>query len=104
MALNESFSNRRCFNHAEREAVARCPECKKEFCRECITEHKGRMLCTNCLKKCLAEKSSKRSLLRVAVIFSLMLAGFLITYGFFYEIASILSEIPSSSKILGVGE
>ena len=34
-----------------REAVARCPECTQFFCRECITEHDDRVLCSACLKK-----------------------------------------------------
>ncbi|MBT8374528.1 MAG: rhomboid family protein, partial [Deltaproteobacteria bacterium] len=28
----------RCNNHGQREAVARCPKCRRYFCRECITE------------------------------------------------------------------
>ena len=45
------LAHQRCFNHATREAVARCPECHHFFCRECITEHDDRVLCTGCLKK-----------------------------------------------------
>ena len=37
-----------CLNHIGREAVARCPSCTQYFCRECITEHGGRMLCSSC--------------------------------------------------------
>lgn len=39
----------RCRNHADREAAARCPECRRYFCRECVTEHEGRMVCAGCL-------------------------------------------------------
>jgi hypothetical protein len=39
-----------CLNHAGREAVARCPSCSRYFCRECITEHGGRMLCSACFQ------------------------------------------------------
>jgi hypothetical protein len=39
----------RCARHAEREAAARCPACGRFFCRECITEHDGRVLCSACL-------------------------------------------------------
>ena len=41
----------RCLQHTAREAVARCPQCRQSFCRECITEHDGRMLCLPCLAK-----------------------------------------------------
>ena len=41
----------RCLNHAAREAAARCPVCKNFFCRECITEHNGRVMCAACIQK-----------------------------------------------------
>ncbi len=41
----------RCTNHEEREAAVRCPLCRKHFCRECITEYHGKMLCVNCLRE-----------------------------------------------------
>jgi len=44
-----TLSDKRCFNHASREAVALCPECRNYFCRECVTEHAGRVLCASCL-------------------------------------------------------
>jgi hypothetical protein len=40
-----------CFNHPERLAAARCPECRNSFCRECVTEHEGRLSCAACLRK-----------------------------------------------------
>src|ERR1035441_7972275 len=40
-----------CFNHPERLAAARCPECRNSFCRECVTEHDGRLSCATCLRK-----------------------------------------------------
>jgi hypothetical protein len=45
------LSQQRCLNHGTREAVARCPECRFYFCRECITEHDDRLICASCLKK-----------------------------------------------------
>jgi len=46
-----SLTHQRCFNHAGREAAARCPECGRFFCRECVTEHDDRVLCAACVKK-----------------------------------------------------
>ncbi len=40
----------RCWNHEGREAVVRCPQCGRAFCRECVAEHEQRLLCANCLK------------------------------------------------------
>jgi hypothetical protein len=47
MALD--LSTRQCFNHAAREAVAKCPGCGRFFCRECVTEHDSRVLCAQCI-------------------------------------------------------
>ena len=44
-----NIARERCRNHEHREAACRCPECRGYFCRECVTEHDGRLLCTNCL-------------------------------------------------------
>jgi hypothetical protein len=41
--------DQRCFHHDLREAVAQCPSCKLFFCRECVTEHAGRMICVTCV-------------------------------------------------------
>ncbi|MBX3736522.1 MAG: hypothetical protein KF715_07535 [Candidatus Didemnitutus sp.] len=49
-----SFATRKCVRHVEREAVARCPSCGGDFCRECIVEHNGRVLCATCLAKSVA--------------------------------------------------
>ncbi len=49
--MNPSLQEQRCFNHLLREAVARCPECRHFFCRECITEHDDRVICAACLAK-----------------------------------------------------
>lgn len=43
------LAHKRCRNHAQREAAGRCPECERFFCRECLTEHEGRVLCAACL-------------------------------------------------------
>ena len=39
-----SLIHRRCLHHPAREAVALCPECRRFYCRECVTEHAGRMI------------------------------------------------------------
>jgi hypothetical protein len=91
-----SLANQRCFNHATREAVARCPECKQFFCRECITEHDDRVVCASCLKKLthrpLVERFRLRGLLLVVqCVFSLLVAWY-----FFFLIGHNLLKLPSS--------
>lgn len=41
----------RCQQHPGQAAAARCPSCQQSFCRECVTEHDGRMLCLACFAK-----------------------------------------------------
>jgi hypothetical protein len=52
-----ALRHQRCTNHPQREASARCPECRRFFCRECVTEHDDRVLCASCLAK-LAQKET----------------------------------------------
>ncbi len=90
-----SLVHQRCFNHAGREAVARCPECRQFFCRECVTEHDDRLLCAACLKK-LARAPLKHS---PAFVKSLRQAqcglGILIAWFFFFLIGESLLKIPT---------
>jgi hypothetical protein len=51
-----TLRQRRCENHPRREASARCPECGRFFCRECITEHDDRVLCASCLARLSIKK------------------------------------------------
>ena len=71
------LKHKRCFNHADREASARCPSCKNDFCRECITEHDGKMLCVNCLKAATKKKKSQKKII-TPIIYTLLFAGALI--------------------------
>ncbi|MCC5843346.1 MAG: rhomboid family protein [Verrucomicrobia bacterium] len=88
----ETVSRARCRNHADREAVARCPECGHTFCRECIVEHEGRMICKECLEKLLAQKPDRRGrmYLRRAALWGLSLISFLLTWSFFLLLGRLM--------------
>jgi hypothetical protein len=45
------FGQQRCFVHPSREAVSLCLECRHAFCRECVVDHDGRLLCAACLAR-----------------------------------------------------
>ena len=49
----------RCANHPARQAVSKCLSCGNFFCRECVTEHEGRLLCAACVSRDVAEAASK---------------------------------------------
>jgi hypothetical protein len=84
----------RCANHAGREAVARCPDCKRFFCRECVTEHEDRVLCSSCLSRRIQKKAQKRY--RGIVKLLPLAIGFLTAWLFFYWLGEGLLFLPSS--------
>jgi hypothetical protein len=94
--VNSKLTFQRCFNHVTREVVARCPECKKFFCRECITEHDDRVVCTACLKKLTHAPSSRRFAFAQIIRFAAAAAAIFIAWFFFYLIGDLLLKIPAS--------
>ena len=91
----------RCSNHASREAVARCPECGRYFCRECISEHEGRVFCAFCLKR-LGTKVIRRNRLASLVRVVEVLIGVLLLWSSFYLLGRALLTIPSSFHDLAI--
>jgi hypothetical protein len=91
----QTLAYQRCLNHVGREAVARCPECRQFFCRECITEHDDRVICAACLKKLarvpLLKRPAFAGLMRVAqCAFGIFIAWF-----FFHFVAEMLLKLPT---------
>jgi hypothetical protein len=85
----------RCLHHVSREAVVRCPECRRFFCRECVTEHLGRMICAGCVGNLApAGMRDQRSLSSMWIGFAL--AGLLLTWILFYYFGEALARIPDS--------
>lgn len=91
-----SLVHQRCFNHAAREAVARCPECRQHFCRECITEHEDRVICSACLNNLARVPLLKRPAFARLGHVSQCLLGGLVAWFFFYLIGSTLARLPTS--------
>jgi len=54
----------RCLFHPLREAAARCPHCGGTFCRECVTDEKGKLACPPCLRRLACPPARKLSLAR----------------------------------------
>jgi len=91
----QSLLHQRCFNHAMREAVARCPDCTRFFCRECITEHDDRVLCSACLQKLATVPLTKRpAFVTVKRIFQCM-AGVFVAWFVFFLIGELLVRVPA---------
>ena len=94
--MTGALSQRRCLNHPEREAAYRCPECRRDFCRECGAEHDGRMLCAACLKKLAPDAGAARRRWTSIAAAGAPLGGFLLGWMFFYYLGQLLIEIPTS--------
>jgi hypothetical protein len=94
--MAQSLARKRCFNHARREAAARCPECGRYYCRECVTEHEDRVVCADCLELLAGapkRRGSRLALLKMPVLFA---AGFLALWIFFFALGRGLLALPSS--------
>jgi len=92
----QNLAHQRCFNHALREAVARCPECRQCFCRECITEHEDRVVCAACLKKLTRRKLMQRPAFAQILRFAQCAIGVLTAWFFFFLIGEALLKVPTS--------
>ncbi|HVP78295.1 MAG TPA: rhomboid family protein [Thermodesulfobacteriota bacterium] len=98
-----SIAQERCFNHASREAVARCPECGRTFCRECVSEHEDRVICAFCLKR-LSQKAVRRYPLARLTRLAQILMGMLLLWSSFYLLGKALLTIPSAFHEAAVGQ
>jgi hypothetical protein len=87
--------HQRCFHHEFREAASRCPICLRYFCRECVTEHEDRVLCTECLKKVVVRESLRAGVGRRILRGLLPIAGLLMAWLFFYALGRALLLIPA---------
>jgi len=82
-----------CWNHEAREAVCRCPECGRSFCRECVTEHAARLLCAACLRKAMVVIRPRRAgRFRQAL---LLAGGLLLSWVIFLGLAGGVSEFTA---------
>lgn len=92
----DDLLHQRCFNHMLREAVARCPECRRYYCRECVTEHDDKVLCAACLSaKADPAASGLKRFGGLARIIHFALGAMLIWMVFYY-MGQLLLALPSS--------
>lgn len=94
--MSQAIAQARCFTHAHREAAAKCPQCGKFYCRECVTEHEGRVMCRTCLDALLEQSEvAGPGWLRAVGSWALSGVGFLFAIYCFYQIGRVLLRIPS---------
>jgi hypothetical protein len=84
------LARQRCFNHEAREAAARCLRCRRFFCRECVTEHEGRLTCGACLRELAKPRTHRREILSQVGKGALVALGLLVGVVCFYIVGSWL--------------
>jgi hypothetical protein len=96
--MSTLLTDQRCWVHAEREAAARCLTCRRFFCRECVTEHAGQMICAECVARNLApQRAGERS--GAMWWTALALGGVLVAWLVFFYLGQGLAQIPSDFHI-----
>ena len=88
----------RCWNHEAREAVCRCPQCGRSFCRECVTEHESRLLCAACLRNLALAGAARRGRLRRLTPAAMTLAGVVLAWAIFFGAAESLITITERAE------
>ena len=86
----------------------RCPSCARFYCRECVTEHAGRMVCAPCLRAEFAAAAGParpgngqaRRVLRAGSLGAWRAAqvgaGFALAWLFFHLAAQKLASLPEN--------
>lgn len=93
--MNGALSRQRCWTHARREAVSRCPSCTRFYCRECVTEHEGRLLCVGCLAK-VAAPAAKPQGTRWVLWMAMALLGLSLAFLLHGVSGYVLHQLPPS--------
>jgi len=84
------LARQQCFNHPGREAIVRCPSCHRDYCRECVTEHDDRYLCSACLRLLAAKEAGPTRRFRMPVGAFLGVAGLLTAWTVYYAATQYL--------------
>lgn len=100
--MAEPLVHQRCLHHAGREAVSRCPGCRAYFCRECVTDHAGRLLCRRCLDGASVGSRRGRAWWNRIRWAAGALLGALFAWATFYYAGSLLANLPS--RFHGAGQ
>jgi len=95
--------NQHCWNHEEREAACRCPACGRSYCRECVSEHEGRLLCAACLIRITANRQPETHTLRKLAPPAMIAAGILLAWLVYWAAgAALIGLIHRMSAMRGV--
>ena len=104
MSAGAALAAQRCHNHPQREAAALCTSCRRSFCRECVGDHHGRMLCAGCLARELGAapspaRAAGRTRARLGRV-AAAAAGLLVAWIVFAALGRILHALPAETHEL----
>jgi hypothetical protein len=93
--------SQRCWNHEAREAACRCPGCGRSYCRECVSEHEGRLMCASCLSAIAASRKQEagvfRNLAPPAMIAAAILLAWLIYWAAGASLIGIIHRLQNTA-------
>ena len=92
---NADLPTRRCARHPAREAAARCLACGEFFCRECVVEHEGRLLCASCLARQTTKGALRLSFGRAARRALALALAVVVAWVAFYMFGALLLRLPT---------
>jgi hypothetical protein len=93
--MTASIARQQCWIHTQREAVCRCLDCEHFYCRECVSEHEGRLLCAACIHRLATRLASPAKTSRIPWVPVAALLGILISWTVFFVFAQAALEISS---------
>jgi hypothetical protein len=88
----------RCANHELREAVSRCPQCRRSLCRECVTDHEGRLVCAACLRISARDAAAPRPSGHRVKEIGMTVAAVFLAWAIFFGAAQSLITITERSE------
>ena len=86
----------RCLNHPAREAAARCMSCAANYCRECVEEHDGKLVCAACLRKAAKTPVLQRAWFKRLLTCAQTTVALLFLWIVFFTFGKTLLTIPTS--------
>jgi len=88
----------RCTNHESRQASGLCPSCRRPFCKECLTEHDGRLTCAACLRRAATLQAGGGAWKKRLATPALLVAALFASWFFFYAAGSTLEMSSAPDK------
>jgi len=97
-----TLARARCTNHELRQASGVCPSCQRPFCKECLTEHDGRLTCASCLRRAAPAARVRGAWKKRLAAPAMLAAALLASWFFFYAAGSSLEMAtapPAANKV-----